>query len=127
MYKAKKSKLYKIMIGITVWIFILYIFFNRETIVVLHLLSDKKPYMLKTQITEVVHEHVMRRGAWKEIRIKNYNKLFNIVYVFKGNRYLKLHKGQKIYIHGLKSKFGFTYLDFRYTEDNKTLERNSLL
>ena len=59
MHKNKKSKLYKIIIGIIVWIFILYIFFNRQTIVVLHLLSDKKPYILKTQITEVVYEHVM--------------------------------------------------------------------
>jgi hypothetical protein len=122
MHKNKKSKLYKIIIGIIVWIFILYIFFNRQTIVVLHLLSDKKPYILKTQITEVVYEHAMRRGAWKEIRIKNYNKQLNTVRVFKGNRHLKLYKGQEIYIHGLKSKFGFTYLDFKYTKDNKTLE-----
>jgi len=122
MYKNKQNKLYRIIIGITGWLFILYLFFNRQTIVFLHLLSDKKPYILKTQITEVVSEHVMRRGAWKEIRIKNYNKLFNTVYVFKGNRHLELHKGQKIYIQGLKSKFGFTYLDFKYNEDNKTLE-----
>ena len=122
MYKNKKSKLHKILIGILMWIFILYIFFNRQTIVVLHLLSDKRPYILKTQITEVVSEHVMRRGAWKEVRIKDYNNLFNTVYVFKGNRHLKLYKGQTIHIHGLKSKFGFTYLDFKYREDNKTLE-----
>ncbi|MDX1808193.1 MAG: hypothetical protein R3331_01505 [Sulfurospirillaceae bacterium] len=122
MYKNKKGKLYKTVIGIVFWIFILYLFFNRETIVVLHLLSDKKPYILKTQITKVVSEHVMRRGAWEEIRIKNYNQPFNTVYVFKGNRHLKLHKGQKIDIFGLKSKFGFTYLDFKYPEDNKSLE-----
>lgn len=128
MHNNKKGKLYKIIIiGIVIWIFILYIFFNRQIIVVLHLLSDKKPYILKTQITEVVSEHVIRRGAWKEIRVKNYNKMFNTIYVFKGNRHLKLYQGDTIQIYGLKSKFGFTYLDFEYNENNKTLKRNSLL
>jgi hypothetical protein len=125
MYKNKKNKLYQIVIGIIAWIFITYIFFNRETIVILHLLADKKPYILKTQITKVLYEHTMIRGAWEVIKIKNYNQPFNTVSVFKGNRHLKLHTGQEIYIHGLKSKFGFTYLDFQYPKNNKYLKEIS--
>lgn len=121
-----RQKIFISIIGVIFMILVIYIIFNREVIVLMHLISDKKPYILKTQITEVVYEHVMRRRAWKEIRIKNYNKLFNTVRIFKGNRYLKLYQGDAIQIYGLKSKFGFTYLDFEYNEDNKTLERNSL-
>ena len=126
MYKNKQDKLYKIIIGITGWLFILYLFFNRQTIVFLHLISDKKLYILKTEITEIIYDHVMKRGAWKEIRIQDYNNLFNTIYVFKGNRHLKLNKGQKIYIYGLKSKFGFTYTDFKYNKDNKYFSIQSL-
>lgn len=114
-HNKTKQKLLKSIVGILLMILITYITFNRKVIIFMHLISNKEPYTLKTQVEEIIYEHLRpSRGAWKEIRIKNYVKPFNTIYVFKGNRHLKLQEGDAIQIYGLKSKFGFTYLDFEY-------------